>query len=96
MTATRVSTIYSSQSCLKDTIEMPQKIRQLKASLEKAGFVLLKKRGKGSHTIWEHPLVLHVVIISGKDGDDADRYQEKDVRNALTELAKAQQAEDES
>jgi predicted RNA binding protein YcfA (HicA-like mRNA interferase family) len=30
---------------------MPQKIRQLKASLQKAGFVLLKKRGKGSHTI---------------------------------------------
>ncbi len=75
---------------------MPQKIRQLKASLQKAGFVLLKKRGKGSHTIWEHPLVPHVVIISGKDGDDADRYQEKDVRNALIELEEAQQAEDES
>jgi hypothetical protein len=40
--------------------------------------------------------VPHAVIISGKDGDDADRYQEKDVRNALTELEQAQQAEDES
>jgi predicted RNA binding protein YcfA (HicA-like mRNA interferase family) len=75
---------------------MPQKIRQLKASLQKAGFVMLKKRGKGSHTLWEHPLIRYAIILSGKDGDDADRYQEKDVRNALAELKQAQQPEDES
>jgi predicted RNA binding protein YcfA (HicA-like mRNA interferase family) len=75
---------------------MPQKIRQLKASLQKAGFILVKKRGKGSHTVWEHPLVCHSIILSGKDGDDADRYQEKDVKNALIELEQAQQPEDES
>jgi predicted RNA binding protein YcfA (HicA-like mRNA interferase family) len=75
---------------------MPQKIRLLKASLQKAGFILIKKRGKGSHTVWEHPLGRHSIILSGKDGDDADRYQEKDVRNALIELEQAQQPEDES
>jgi predicted RNA binding protein YcfA (HicA-like mRNA interferase family) len=75
---------------------MPQKIRQLKASLQKAGFVMLKKRGKGSHTLWEHPLIRYAIILSGKDEDDGDRYQEKDVRNALAELEQTQQPEDES
>ena len=32
---------------------MPQKIRQLKAALAKAGFFF--RPGKGSHTVWEHP-----------------------------------------
>jgi hypothetical protein len=46
--------------------------------------------------MWEHPLVQNAVILSGKDGEDADRYQEKDVRNALNELKQARQKEDES
>ena len=75
---------------------MPKKIRELKAILQQAGFVLLKKRGKGSHTMWEHPLLPHALVISGKDGDDADRYQERDVRNALAELEQIKQQEDES
>jgi predicted RNA binding protein YcfA (HicA-like mRNA interferase family) len=33
---------------------MPRKKRQLKADLRRAGFVVDKNRGKGSHTIWEH------------------------------------------
>ncbi len=70
---------------------MPQKIRQLKSKLQKAGFVLLKKRGKGSHTMWEHSLLLSLVIISGKDGDDADRYQEREVQDALIELNKVKE-----
>ena len=65
---------------------MPQKIRELKSKLQKVGFSLLKKRGKGSHTMWEHPLLSNSIIISGKDSDDADRYQEHDVRDALREL----------
>jgi predicted RNA binding protein YcfA (HicA-like mRNA interferase family) len=73
---------------------MPRKIRQLKADLQDAGFILLKKRGKGSHSMWEHPLVRHAVIVSGKDGDDADRYQEKDVKKALEELRQMQSQEE--
>jgi predicted RNA binding protein YcfA (HicA-like mRNA interferase family) len=76
--------------------EMPKKIRELKAALQNAGFVLLKKRGKGSHTMWEHPLVRNSVIVSGKDGDDADRYQEKDVKKALEDLRSARSAEEET
>lgn len=64
---------------------MPKKIRELKSILKKAGFILLKDRGKGSHTVWEHPNVEQNVIISGKDGKDAQKYQEKRVQEAVKE-----------
>ena len=73
---------------------MPQKIRELESKLQKAGFVSLKKRGKGSHTMWEHPLLSNLVVIFGKDGDDADRYQEREVSDALMELEKTKQRGD--
>ena len=63
---------------------MPKKIRELKAILLKAGFTY--RSGNGSHTVWSHPLLLYSLTLSGKDGADADRYQEKDVRNALIEI----------
>ena len=64
---------------------MPPKVRQLKADLSKAGFV--KRSGKGSHTIWYHPAFPGLsVTISGKDGDDAERYQIRDVQNVLKKL----------
>ncbi len=56
---------------------MPKKIRDLKAMLRKAGFRW--RPGKGSHTIWEHPLAEVSVTISGNDGTDAKPYQEKQV-----------------
>ncbi|MBC1238472.1 hypothetical protein VF14_01530 [Nostoc linckia z18] len=63
---------------------MPKKIRELKAMLLKAGFTY--RSGKGSHTVWSHPLLIYSLTLSGKDGADADRYQEKDVKNALIEV----------
>lgn len=74
---------------------MPKKIRELKAQLSKAGFVLLPKRGKGSHSRWKHPLLPYLITLSGNDGDDAQRYQEKDVRDALYDLEQLQQEETE-
>ncbi len=65
---------------------VPKKIRELKAALAKAGFELLPRRGKGSHTVWQHPLLPGSLTLAGKDGDDANRYQEKDVRQALQQL----------
>ncbi len=50
---------------------MPKKVRELKQMLRKQGFTLLPKRGKGSHTIWIHPLYNGSITISGKDGKDA-------------------------
>lgn len=63
---------------------MPRKIRQLKADLRKAGFVLDAERGKGSHSWWYHPqLPAAVVTLSGKDGDDAQPFHERNVRQAI-------------
>ena len=59
---------------------MPRKVRQLIADLEKVGFV--NRGGKGSHRNFTHPKGLRVTI-SGGAGDDAKRYQERDVRQAL-------------
>ena len=73
---------------------MPKSIRELKQNLKKAGFTLLPKRGKGSHTYWVHPLLTAPVIISGKDSKDAQPYQEKDVLEALQELKKIIQEND--
>jgi len=66
---------------------MPLKIKKLKAALARAGFV--QRPGKGSHTVWAHPEIPELSLtISGKDGDDAQPYQVKDVKNALGMLGK--------
>ncbi len=49
--------------------------------LQKTGF--LKRPGRGSHTKWLHPLYPGHVMLSGKDGDDAKAYQEKEVKKAI-------------
>lgn len=64
---------------------MPRKIRQLIADLEQAGFVSVPG-GKGSHRKFRHPRSPGAVILSGKEGDDAHHYQEKQVRNAIREV----------
>ncbi|WP_017658901.1 type II toxin-antitoxin system HicA family toxin [Baaleninema simplex] len=70
---------------------MPPKIRDLKKSLAKAGFVKIST--KGSHTKWKHPSLSVVLILSGKDGKDAKHYQEKQVVEALKILKKNQKKE---
>jgi predicted RNA binding protein YcfA (HicA-like mRNA interferase family) len=66
---------------------MPLKIKQLKATLAKAGFSW--RPGKGSHTFWTHPNLPDLrVTLSGNDGDDAHKYQILDVKNALRRLDK--------
>ncbi|MBW4623508.1 MAG: type II toxin-antitoxin system HicA family toxin [Cyanosarcina radialis HA8281-LM2] len=63
---------------------MPKKIKELKSLLLKAGFSY--ESSKGSHTKWFHPLLTGKITLSGKDGNDAKPYQEKDVSNALQKL----------
>lgn len=70
---------------------MPKKVRELKKLVHKAGFVLEPGRGKGSHTMWYHPLLPNPVVIAGKDGADAKPYQEKDVMDALKDLERLNQ-----
>jgi len=66
---------------------MPRKIRQLISDLERAGFAPVSGGGRGSHRKFRHPRFSGAVILSGKDGDDAHHYQEKQVRHALREAA---------
>ncbi len=63
---------------------LPRKIRELKAELRRAGFAV--RPGKGSHTVWKHPLGQQRVTLAGGDGDDAQGYQERQVRAALDEV----------
>ena len=70
---------------------MPQKVRQLKASLRKMGAYQVSQ--EGSHTKWKHYLVPTALVLSGHDGDDAKSYQEKAVRNWLQQIVKASKKE---
>ncbi len=65
---------------------MPRKIRELKAQIEREGFIYLPKRGKGSHERWRHPLIGKTLTIPGKDGDDVANYLEKQLTALLNEL----------
>ena len=56
--------------------------------LLKAGFI--ERPGKGSHTNWIHPDYDGRVTIAGKDGSDAKRYLEKEVKQAIEVVKKKQ------
>ncbi len=60
---------------------MPPKIRELKKMLLDAGFT--ERKGKGSHTNWKHPAVADKVTVAGKNGSDAQKYQEQQVKDAI-------------
>ena len=61
---------------------MPRKIRELIRDVKKAGFT--DQGGKGSHRNFQHPTGARVTI-SGREGDDAKPYQEREVKKAIEE-----------
>jgi predicted RNA binding protein YcfA (HicA-like mRNA interferase family) len=63
--------------------DVPPKVRELLAELERAGFV--NRGGKGSHRNYAHPKVTKPITISGALGDDAQRYQVRAVEMAIKE-----------
>ena len=63
---------------------MPPKIRELIAELERNGFT--NRGGKGSHRNYAHPKCSKIVTISGKTGNDAEKYQTKQVKEAIEEV----------
>ncbi len=71
---------------------MPRKVRELESELRREGFLL--RSGKGSHRNWyvaDHPDIR--VTLSGQPGQDAQPYQEREVRDAIAELRKRREAE---
>lgn len=73
---------------------MPKKVRELKTMLQQAGFT--SRPGKGSHTNWYHTLLPGRVTLSGRDGNDAKPYQEKDVNNAIEYIEEIQKLQEET
>ncbi len=67
---------------------MPRKKRDIKHDYRKAGFA--EQQGKGDHVVFRHPLVTGNYSVDGRDGADAERYDEKNLRDALAKLADAQ------
>lgn len=59
---------------------MPQKVRQLIAQLERAGFTQVRQTG--SHRTFKHAQG-ESLTLSGKEGHDAKPYQEKAVSAAI-------------
>lgn len=59
---------------------MPPKIRELIRDLESAGFA--NRSGKGGHRNFRHPENVNITL-SGKPGQDAKRYQIRDVKRAI-------------
>ncbi len=64
---------------------MPRKIRQLISELKAAGFQEIPG-GKGSHCKFTHARYAGAVTLSGKVGDDAKPYQEKQVQQAIDKV----------
>jgi predicted RNA binding protein YcfA (HicA-like mRNA interferase family) len=67
---------------------VPQKIRDLLKALKDAGFREIPGAGKGSHRKYVHPRYSGAVTVSGNAGDDAKRYQEKQVAQAIDTVTK--------
>ena len=65
---------------------MPRKLRELIQDLKGAGFYEIPGGGKGSHRKFTHVKYVGAVTISGKDGDDAKHYQERQVKQALEKV----------
>lgn len=67
---------------------MARKIRQLIKDLTDVGFHEIQGGGKGSHRKFVHARYTGAVTLSGKLGDDAKPYQERQVQRAVEEILK--------
>lgn len=70
---------------------MPRKLRQIRADLRALGFTMIRQ--VGSHQTWQHPSGA-TLTVAGHDGADAQRYQERDLREARAALARAARGKD--
>ncbi|MBP1468631.1 type II toxin-antitoxin system HicA family toxin [Candidatus Chloroploca sp. M-50] len=64
---------------------MPRKLRELIQDLQDAGFYTIPG-GKGSHRKFTHSNYPGAVTLSGKNGDDAKPYQERQVKQAIEQV----------
>ena len=62
---------------------MSRKIKELIQDLKNAGFYEIPGGGKGSHRKFTHANYAGAMTLSGKSGDDAKPYQEKQAKQAV-------------
>ena len=62
---------------------MSRKIKELIQDLKNAGFYEIPGGGKGSHHKFTHANYAGAMTLSGKSGDDAKPYQEKQAKQAV-------------
>jgi hypothetical protein len=72
---------------------MPRKKRDIRRDYRQMGFT--ERLGKGDHTVFSHPLVAKHYAVDGRDGLDAQRYDEKNLLDARRELDEALRSEQE-
>lgn len=72
----------------KDYFAMARKIRELIKDLTDAGFYEIRSGGKGSHRKFTHARYAGAVTLSGKSGEDAKPYQERQIQRAMEEVLK--------
>jgi len=65
---------------------MPRKIRQLITGTCRQRFTEIPGGSKGSHRKFTHHNFSGAVTVSGKDGDDAKPYQERQIQRAIDEV----------
>jgi predicted RNA binding protein YcfA (HicA-like mRNA interferase family) len=65
---------------------MPRKIRDLIRELQGVGFYEIRGGGKGAHRKFTHINYPGAVTLSGKSGDDAKPYQERQVKRAIEQV----------
>lgn len=66
---------------------LPRKKRDIRRDFRAAGF--RERQGKGDHTVFSHPLLPKNYAVDGRDGADAERYDERNLRDALHDLEEA-------
>lgn len=69
---------------------MPRKVRDLIRDLRDAGFHEIPGGGKGAHRKFTHAKHAGAVTLSGKPGDDAKDYQEKQIKTAIEKAHEGQ------
>lgn len=65
---------------------MPRKVRELVEDLTRCGFYEIAGGGKGAHRKFTHGKFRGAVTVSGRAGDDAKPYQEKQIKRAIEQV----------
>ncbi len=63
---------------------MPRKKRDIRRDLRGLGF--RESSGKGDHTVFRHPNLPYNIAVDGRDGADAEHYDERNLRKAKHDL----------